>query len=96
MTTGSAAEAAVSAAGAVVQAIKGSGAIVNLAPSDFIALISRCDRPLVVMAKGKFPSTQYQYLTSYKGIAFFTKSPAPLDLPVGAERIVAEKMWLPR
>ena len=96
MTTGSAGEAAVSAAGAVVQAIKGSGAIVNLAPNDFLALISRCSSPLVVMAKGKFSSTKYQYLTSYKGIAFFTKSPAPLDLPMDVERIIADKMWLPR
>lgn len=96
MTTGSAGEAAVSAAGAVVQAIKGSGAMVNLAPNDFIALVSRCSSPLVVMAKGKFSTTKFQYLTSYKGIAFFTKSPSPLDLPMDAERIVAEKMWLPR
>jgi hypothetical protein len=39
--------------------------------------------------------TSYLYLTSYKGLAFFTKSPEPLILPGGSEVIQAQKIWIP-
>jgi hypothetical protein len=49
----------------------------------------------VVHATGGFFSTNYQYLTSYKGLAFFTKSSAPLNLPSGTELVQAKKIWGP-
>ncbi len=36
-----------------------------------------------------------QYLLSYKGLAFFTKTPEPLDLPGAAEVIAAQSIWIP-
>jgi hypothetical protein len=33
--------------------------------------------------------------TSYKGLAFFTKSNTPLDLPAGAEVVTADRIWIP-
>jgi hypothetical protein len=86
---------AAAAAAAVAQAIKASGAIVNVSPDDFLRIIRRQKEPLVVQATGGFFSTQYLYLSSYKGLAFFTKSPEALSLPSGCELIQARKIWIP-
>ena len=96
MTNGAAAGGAAAAAGAAIaQAIKASGAIVRVGPNDFMEILRRSERPLVVCARGGFFSTNYQYLSSYKGLAFFTKSPMELTLPGSAEIITAKKIWIP-
>jgi hypothetical protein len=90
-----AAGAAAAAAAAIAQAIKASGVIVHVEPGDFLAILRRQQGALVVHATGGFFSTNYQYLTSYKGLAFFTKAPAPLDLPSGTELVLAKAIWTP-
>lgn len=35
------------------------------------------------------------YLTSYKGLAFFTKSSTPLNLSGDIELVLAQKIWIP-
>ena len=87
------AEAAAIAA-AIAQAIKASGAIVRVAPQDFLSILKRTEKPLVVISEGGLFTTNYQYLTSYKGFAFFTKSSAPLQLGA-VEIIAAQKIWIP-
>lgn len=87
--------AAAAAAAAIAEAIKASGAIVRVEPAEFLKIVGRAESPLVVTAEGGFIGTNYQYLTSYKGLAFFTKSPEPLILPGDAEQIVAGKIWIP-
>ncbi len=47
------------------------------------------------IARGGFFSTNYQYLTGYKGLVFFTKSSMPLELPGGIELVAAKKIWIP-
>ena len=94
MSAGASAGAAAAAA-AVAQAIKASGAIVRVEPEDFLRILHRQSEPLVVHASGGFFSTSYQYLSSYKGLAFFTKSPVPLTLPTGCELVQAQKIWIP-
>ena len=91
----SGAAAGAAAAAAIAQAIKASGAIVNVEPEDFLSSVQRQKEPLVVHATGGFFSTNYQYLTSYKGLAFYTKSANPLDLPGGSEVVLAKKIWIP-
>ena len=83
------------AAAAIAKAIKASGVIVHVEPDDFVGILKRQPGALVVHATGGFFSTNYQYLTSYKGLAFFTKAPAPLDLPPGTEVVQAKKIWVP-
>jgi hypothetical protein len=95
MSAGAGAGAAAAAAAAVAQAIKASGAIVRVEPADFLSILGRQQQPLVVHATGGFFSTNYQYLSSYKGLAFYTKSPMPLDLPNGCEVVMAGKIWIP-
>jgi hypothetical protein len=50
---------------------------------------------LIVAATGGVFSKKYQYLMSYKGLAFYTKSSDPLSLPVTAEVIAANRIWTP-
>lgn len=83
------------AAAAIAQAIKASGAIVRVESVDFETIISRTEKPLVACAQGGLMTTNYQYLTSYKGLVFFCKSSTPLTLPADAELIEAKKIWVP-
>ncbi len=89
------AEAAAVGAAAVAQALKASGVIVRLEPNDFVNLLGKQDAPLVVCARGGFLSSSYQYLFSYKGLAFFTKSSEPVPLPARAEAVLARSIWVP-
>jgi hypothetical protein len=93
MSAGASAGAA--AAAAVAQAIRASGAIVRVESADFLQILSRQQEPLVVQASGGFFSTSYQYLSSYKGLAFYTKSSFPLTLPNGCEVVQAKSIWIP-
>lgn len=93
--------AGIMAAGAGAQiailtnAIKACGTLVRIEPDEFLRLLARQDSPLIVHALGGFLITNYQYLTSYKGLAFYCKSPKPLPLPEHAELISARKMTIP-
>jgi hypothetical protein len=91
----SAGAAGAAAAAAIAQAIKASGAIVSVVPEKFLRLLQRQREPLVIHATGGFFSTSYLYLTSYKGLFFFTRSPEPLSLPGGSEVVQAQKIWIP-
>ncbi len=83
------------AAAAIAQAIRASGVIVRVEPGDFLGILDRQEGPLVVHATGGLFSTNYQYLSSYKGLAFFTKADTPLNLPRGTELVKAKKIWIP-
>ena len=87
--------AGAAAAAAAVKAIKASGVILHVEPEDFLGLLRRQPGALVVHATGGIFSTNYQYLTSYKGLAFFTKAPTLLDLPSGTESVQAKRIWVP-
>jgi hypothetical protein len=83
------------AAAAIAQAIKASGVVVRVTPADFHTILRKIEKPLVVYAEGGFFSKNYQYLVSYKGLAFFTRSSEPILLPSEIETIVARKIWAP-
>ena len=80
---------------AIANAIKANGVIVRLEPGEWLSILKRTDNPLVVIAEGGMFKTKYQYLTSYRGLAFFTKSPTALVLPGRAEIITAKSISLP-
>ena len=90
-----AAGAGAAAAAAIAQAIKASGVLVRVEPGEFMKIVGRVESPLVVAAKGGFFNRGFQYLTSYKGLAFFTKSPAPVPLPAGCEVVTAGSISIP-
>jgi len=82
-------------ADAIAQAIKASGAIVQVSPRDFLTLLGKSERPLVVAARGRFLAPKYQYLTSYKGLAFYARSDEAIRLPENVELIEARSIWMP-
>jgi hypothetical protein len=94
-TMSAAAAGAAAAAAATIEAIRASGVVVRVEPASFADILMRTSSPLVVQATGGLISTNYQYLTSYKGLAFFTKSSTPLSLPASAEIINAKSIYIP-
>ena len=86
---------AAAAAAAIADAIKASGVLVRVKPEEFPNILARQEAPLVVAAIGGFLTTNYQYLTSYKGLAFFTKSSQPMELPLDTEVVTAKKIYIP-
>ena len=80
---------------AIANAIKASGVVLRVDPENFLRIVAKTEKPLVVCATGGFVSTNYQYLTSYKGFAFFTKTKTALSLSPKVETVIAEKIWIP-
>lgn len=85
---------AAAAHAAMVQATKASGAIVEVEPDAFLMLLSKTEKPLVVAATGGTFKRNYQYLTAYRGLIFYTKSPSPLELGK-VELVSSRKIWVP-
>jgi hypothetical protein len=90
-----AAGGAAAAAAAMANAVKASGAIVKVEPNVFQAVVGKMEGPLIVRAEGGWRTKHYKYLTSYKGLFFFTKSPVELSFMSRAEMIFAGKIWVP-
>jgi len=86
---------AAAAAAAIARAVKASGAIVSMEPEDFLTIVNRCEKPLVVFAPGGILDRSFRYLVSYKGLAFHTKSKTELMLPGKAEVVHARTIWIP-
>lgn len=87
--------AAVAHQAAIAQALRATGAIVQLESHEFQKILSKSVKPLVVTATGGLFSKNHQYLTSYKGLCFFCKSGTELRLPAEAEVIYSKKIWIP-
>jgi hypothetical protein len=84
------------AAMALASAKRASGVVVSVTPENFSKIVARVERPLVVHAAGGLFSTRYQYMTTYRGLAFYTKSRQPIKLPPDTELIAAESIWVPQ
>jgi hypothetical protein len=93
MSNGATAGAAAHAA--IANAIKASGAIVRVETKDFLSIVQRSQRPLVVMSGKGFFSPSYKYISSYKGLAFYAKSSEPLNLPGDTELVAAKSIYIP-
>ncbi|HEV7397154.1 MAG TPA: hypothetical protein VGN86_11630 [Pyrinomonadaceae bacterium] len=82
-------------AAAIANAIKASGVICKVEPEDFVAIVRKVDKPLVVVAQGGFFSPKTKYLTSYKGLAFYTRSAEPIQFSSDTEIVNAKKISIP-
>ncbi|MCL2706579.1 MAG: hypothetical protein FWE97_00165 [Dehalococcoidia bacterium] len=87
--------AAAAAHAALVQAVKASGVLIRLEPDEFLKILGKNRDGLVVIAQGGFLNRGFRYITSYKGLAFFTKSSVELELPGGMEIVDARQIWMP-
>jgi len=95
MSGAAAGGAAAAAAAARAKAIKASGAIVKLSPSEFKKLLNSAERPLVVAARGGFLNRKYRYLFAHRGLIFATFTPDTIGMPSGADLIWADRIWIP-
>jgi len=89
--------AAAAAAAAIANAVKASGAIVEVDPEVFMTMLTREreSRPIVIVSQVGIIRTSYRYLTACRGFIFYTKSADPLMLPGSADLITARKIWTP-
>lgn len=90
------AAAGAAAIAAIANAIKASGVVVSVTPTDFQKILRKIESPLVLYNEGGFFSTKYRYLVSYKGFAFFTKASEQILLPQGVETVTVQSMWMPQ
>jgi len=83
----------------VVNAVRSWGPVVQIEADGFLEILKNAEKmevnPLVVTATGGWFSTTYSYLTSYKGLYFYSKSHYPLSLPSQVEVITVDKIWVP-
>ena len=79
---------------AMMNAIKASGAIIHVEPNDFMDILARAEAPLVVFAPARW-FAKNRYMTSYKGLFFYTQTETPLMLSTQIELIQAKKIWIP-
>jgi hypothetical protein len=87
--------AGAAAAAAVAQAIKASGAIIDVEPEEFQRILSRMDEGLVIQTLGGFRKKTHEYLAAYRGFFFHTKSDKRMSFPSGVEMVWAKKIWVP-
>jgi hypothetical protein len=95
MSNGGATAGVAAAHAARINAIKASGVLVQVDSREFCNILGMTTKPLVVYTEKSFWSRNYKYLTSVKGLAFFTKSPERLNLPGDAEIIKCESIYIP-
>ena len=86
---------AAAAHAAQVNALKASGVVVRLEIHDWLKILERTDRPLVVVGVGGFIKKHNQYLTSYRGLAFFATSKDTIVLPPRCEVVRAKTISIP-
>jgi hypothetical protein len=86
---------AAAAHAAQVNALKAVGVIVKLEMVDWLRILERTERPLVVLGTGGVFKKHNQYLTSYRGLAFFATSKDEIVLPPRCEVVRAKKISIP-
>jgi hypothetical protein len=89
------AAAGTAAYAARVDALKASGVIVTLDIADWLKILERTERPLVVIGTGGMFKKHNQYLTSYRGLAFFATSKDTIVLPPRCEVVQAKSISIP-
>ena len=80
---------------AFAQAISASSSIIIVDPGNFLKIITKAGKALVVMGRGGVFKSHFQYMTDYKGFKIFTKSGTELILPNDTEIISVKTIWVP-
>lgn len=78
-----------------IRAIRAAASIVEVAPKDFLAIVARAEKPLVISSRGGILRRRFSYVVSFRGLTFVTRSRERLALPEGTDVIAAVRMWLP-
>lgn len=89
-------EAAAGAAAAMAMgAPKAQGVVVRLEPLQFMLILQRQPGPIVVRATRGFIHNIFQYLTTYKGLTFYTEARDPIVIPDDADLLDAKSISVP-
>jgi len=84
------------AAAVVAQAIKASGVLVRVEAEDFVNLLLLEERPLVVVAEGRWWSGyRHRHMAGLRGLAFIADTDAPIPLPDHVDVVPAGRIWIP-
>ncbi len=79
----------------IANAIKASEVVVQVAPHDFDEILRKSETHLIVRSEGGFFSHKYHYLTNYKRLIFYPKTPTPLQPSREVELVATRKIWMP-
>ena len=90
MTNGAAAFGAMQA----MNATKAMGGIVTVEAAEFLDILGKIEKPLLVHSPSGF-MTKNKYITSYKGLVFFTKTKDEIMIPAAVEIVNAKKISVP-
>jgi len=83
------------AANAAARAIKASGAVLKLDPTEFSRILAQTVDPLIVVSPCGYKKRKVKYLVSWKGFVFYCESKEQMVPPKGAVTILADKVWIP-
>lgn len=72
------------------------GPFVVCEPIEFQNLLARCETPIIVCAEKGMLTKTFQYLTSYRGLVFYTESGFPIEMPTQAEVVSARQIVMPK
>ena len=78
----------------IENAVRAFGPMVEVEPGDFLKILSRIEKPIVIKGRCSIMSHKIRYLTSWQGL-YFTARCDELQLPANAVLIHARKIWLP-
>ncbi len=77
-------------------AVMASGAIIKVDSAVFLEITKKVEIPLIVHSIEKtFFHEMHKYLTSYKGLFFYTESKYSILLPNEIELLEADRVWIP-
>lgn len=79
----------------VANAQKAQGAIITVDAENFQRVVRMAEAPLVVHGAAGIFSSKHAYVTSYRGLTFYTKVPKPLTFSAGVEMIEADRVSIP-
>lgn len=79
----------------LANAVKATGVLIEVTSDNFLSIIKQSEKALVVHAPSGVFRTTHKYMTSYKGLAFYTKVSEELVFWSDIELIEAKRITIP-
>ncbi|MBX2818244.1 MAG: hypothetical protein KTR29_01145 [Rhodothermaceae bacterium] len=79
----------------LANAVKAMGVVIEVAPEAFLSILHQSENALVVHAPSGMIRISHKYLTSYKGLTFYTKVSDPLEFLTSVELVEAKRITIP-
>ena len=79
----------------LANAVKATGVLIEVTADNFLNILNQTENPLVVHSPSGVFRTTHKYMTSYKGLAFYTKASDELVFRSNVELIEAKRITIP-